>query len=85
MVAGKALAVLKPVGPWVPVDRDDVFHTAAVLPEAAWREYFYVNTTSSDRLVRGLSLDCRPRVLLTASDASGSLDILKLQRPRYRP
>jgi hypothetical protein len=54
LVGGKAFAVLKPGGPWVSVDELDVAHTAAVMPEAAWREYFYVNTTSSDRLVARL-------------------------------
>jgi hypothetical protein len=47
LVGGKAFAVLKPGGPWVPVDRADVFHTAAVMSEAAWLEYFYMTTNLS--------------------------------------
>jgi hypothetical protein len=54
LVGGKAFAELKPGAAWVQVDEFDVGHTGAVLPEAAWREYFYVSTTSSDRLVARL-------------------------------
>jgi len=36
----KAFAVLRPGGPWVSVDRDDVWATAGVMSEAAWRKRF---------------------------------------------
>lgn len=58
-----AVAMLTPTGPWVSVDRDDVWYTAGVMSEAAWRAYFFgkehmpTKTTSrlAKRLLAGLS------------------------------
>jgi hypothetical protein len=40
LVDGKAYAVVRKGGPWVAVDRDDVYHTAGAMTESHWRLYF---------------------------------------------
>jgi hypothetical protein len=40
LVDGKAFAILKPNGLWEPADRSDVWSTAGVLSETAWRNRF---------------------------------------------
>src|ERR1700682_3393381 len=40
LVGDKAFAVLRPGGPWVSVDRDDVWYTGGVMTEAAGRKRF---------------------------------------------
>jgi hypothetical protein len=40
LVGDEAFAVLRPGEPWVSVDRDDVWFTAGVMTEEAWRRAF---------------------------------------------
>jgi hypothetical protein len=52
LIGDKAFAVLRPGAAWVPVDRDDVWYTAAGLSEAAWRKRFMEK------------FSCRPLILV---------------------
>jgi hypothetical protein len=69
LIGDKAFAVLTPGGCWVSVDRDDVFHTAGVMSEAAWRKTFVGKFGSLDLFYwRGQDNVPQPKPLPTAKD-----------------
>lgn len=54
LVGDKAFAILKPGGAWTAVDRDDVWYTAALMSETAWRKRFSIRkgTMISDEALK---------------------------------